>query len=174
MQSRVKILDTSSCSHLFLSPIILIFNTAKTMQLNSSTARTARTAGAILYGCTCGLKAGYASPSLIHQNRVKRWSSSSNSASTSAGPSTEIYDNSNDNTAEDYHDPAHARMLTSRLTKTKKRMVKRVCRKPSGRIYLIHMLISFFLQGQDFVDKLTIQVKAGKRVYRIDDFDASD
>lgn len=111
------------------------------MQLSSSTARTARTAGAILHGCTCGFKAGYVSPSLIHRNRMK--------STSSAGPSSEIYDNGNDNTAEDYHDPAHARMLTSRLTKTKKRMVKRVCQTSLGHSdYGIHA--EFYAAGPRF------------------------
>lgn len=123
------------------------------MQLGTSTARTARAAGVSLHACTCGLKTGYASSSLIRQNSRRYTSQADESAS--AGPSSQAYN------AEDYHDPAHAQMLTARLAKTKKRMVKRV--RPdysSGTMPYFHA--HAFLQGQDFVDKLTIQVKAGK------------
>jgi hypothetical protein len=113
-----------------------------------------QTRRAVAYACTCGLTA--ASSSLRLQN-PRRWMQAS-SSSSQAGPSSEVYD------AEDYHDPAHAQMLTARLAKTKKRMVKRV------RLSLPQLQTACtdaFRQGQDFVDKLTIQVKAGEHALQL-------
>lgn len=89
-------------------------------QVKLSTMQLQQARRAVAYTCTCGLRT--ASTSLRFQN-PRRWMTEEASSSR-PGPSSEVYHSN----TEDYHDPAQAQMLTARLAKTKKRMVKRVCR----------------------------------------------